>query len=178
MLSFYLSLAISEEESSLIERIYHDHRRTMLLTALAILKDRDQAEDTVQQAFLNTIINLDRIKNKSDQKVLAYLKRTTQNIALNKIRDEGAHSQILYENYSDNLSVEPDFYKRLDRELLLNAVLALPPEARTLLELHIYHECSVADIARQTNAKPKTVQKRLERARNMLIYSLQEKTDD
>ena len=57
-LSFYISLAETAEDKSLIERLYNGYERYMYAVAFSVLHNEQDAEDTVHEAFLRIIKNL------------------------------------------------------------------------------------------------------------------------
>lgn len=54
-LSFYISLAETAEDKSLIERLYNGYERYMYAVAFSVLHNEQDAEDTVHEAFLRII---------------------------------------------------------------------------------------------------------------------------
>ena len=61
MLSIYLSMVETDEERDLVTRIYTHFERMMYKIALGILKNPQDAEDAVSEAFIRIIKNLDKI---------------------------------------------------------------------------------------------------------------------
>ena len=86
MLMLYMSMIDSSEEKRKFERLYLAHKQTMYYVALGILKDVQEAEDAVHQAFLRVMDRLDKIDEQDCHKTRAYLVVITESTAIDIYR--------------------------------------------------------------------------------------------
>lgn len=182
MLNFYLSLIDNEEDRNLFEKIYYSHRKQMLVLAMSILENEDDAEDLVHDVFcavaekhihiLHTITNEQDLKN--------YLLKATKNRALNMKRDRKYHMP-LYESEEALISEESmndssfldAICEKLAYEELVTAIKGLDKKYEEVLYLHFVLELSVNDVGEILNRNTYTVKKQLSRGKKLLLESLE-----
>lgn len=79
MLTFYSSEIDKKCDKQKFERIYLQYRETMFIIANEILKNKENAEDAVQDAFVLIIRNLDNIDDVLSKKTANYIKVIIKN---------------------------------------------------------------------------------------------------
>ena len=119
-LSFYISLAETSEDKSLIERLYNGYERYMYAVAFSVLHNEQDAEDTVHEAFLRIIKNLGEI---------------TRNIAIDRYRHKKKHESGNVELNENTIGSQlPDTSELSNSEL--KAILdSLPYELKEVILL-------------------------------------------
>lgn len=153
---------ISYGTDEYIEKAVATHSKRLLSAAYAILKSTASAEDAVQEAFVKLIIKQPRFNDDEHEK--AWLLRVTVNIALNMLKKEERNSKVIEHE---------TVYTEDDSGQLLDYVLALPVQYRTVIHLFYYEGYSIKEIAFILKVPAATVGTRLSRARAMLKKALE-----
>ena len=149
------------------EKLYNDHHRMMLRCAYSVLKDYDEAEDALQQVFLNLWVCVDRIRNIDEKKLAGYLFMTTKNTCLNivnKMKNIPVCIEEL-ELHAHELNPEENLMKLYDKELLMAAFEKIQVNYRQVIidkaVLHLTDE----EAAKHIGIKPTYARECLCRAR-------------
>jgi RNA polymerase sigma-70 factor, ECF subfamily len=161
------------------------HDRYLYRVARGVLRDDHEAEDIVQQTFLQAFVNF--VDFRGEAKLRTWLTRIAINLALQRRRRQRptvelsqvdtAQERLRSEIYlsSHTLSTpEHTAARKQIREILERAIDDLPPAFRTVLIFRDVEEASVEETANVLGIKPETVRTRLHRARRMLRDSLGE----
>jgi RNA polymerase sigma-70 factor, ECF subfamily len=168
-------------DSALFELLMRRHNERLYRAARAITRDDREAEDVMQQAYVNAFVNLRQFKGEA--RFATWLTRITVNEALARVKQRGK-----YEAFDDQSNVEafvfptstPDperqaFTGEL-RELLEWAIDTLPDGAREVFVLRDVEGLSTAETAAVLEVSEDVVKTRLSRARAALRRSLLERT--
>ncbi|MFZ5675296.1 MAG: sigma-70 family RNA polymerase sigma factor [Pseudomonadota bacterium] len=156
--------------------------------AFWLVRERADAEDVVQDAFLRAFRAFDTVTGDDIKpwllaivrnvayRWLSLRKRRTNVIPLDSVlpsadRDE---TGLIFEVASDAPSPEDMLLGRADQALVHRALDRLPPAFREAIILREMEELSYRDIARITEAPIGTVMSRLARARDQLKEELTE----
>lgn len=140
--------------------------RTMYLTALRYLRNSDDAEDIVQDAYLRLWEkreSLDGIKNTE-----AYTTILVRNLCLDRLRGP----DIIAEDYS-TLTLEPEpapppdseYEHKEDMKTVWRLIQQLPEQQRTILLLRGFEGKSTEEIALETKLEKTHIRVLLSRAR-------------
>lgn len=136
----------------------------------------DQAEDLAQEVFLRAFKGLSGFK--AEAKFFTWLYRIAVNLCL---RTRERNSKFLFQSLEEKSQdgslgktlisdVEP--HQEMERSELRNhvqeAVMALPPDQRSVVILYRYHDLSYEEIAETLNISLAAVKSRLHRARTTL----------
>ena len=78
MLAMYLAMVDDPGAQAKITELYVSYRQMMYYVAYRILKNKEDAEDVVQSAFMRAIDHLDDIDENDVQRTKAYLAIITQ----------------------------------------------------------------------------------------------------
>lgn len=149
--------------------------------ARAVLRDDNEAEDVLQEAYLRAFAKLDSFRGQSS--LLTWLTQITLNEARGRLRrrrgtasieDIGGESAAILAFPAPAGASDPEASaaRSETRRLLERAVDDLPDAFRLVFIMREIEECSVEETATQMGIKPETVKTRLHRARRMLRESL------
>ena len=168
-------------DSALFELLMRRHNERLYRAARAITRDDREAEDVIQQAYVNAFVNLRQFKGEAQ--FATWLTRITVNEALARVKQRGK-----YEAFDDQANVEA-FASRTSasdperqaftgelRELLEWAIDILPDGAREVFVLRDVEGLSTAETAAALDVSEDVVKTRLSRARAALRRSLLERT--
>jgi RNA polymerase sigma-70 factor, ECF subfamily len=146
------------------------HHRTLYRTARAILRDDAEAEDAVQEAFLQAFRALASFRG--DSKLSTWLVRIAANEALTRLRRNakaGAHTDVEPDELmSREAGPERTAQGSELRHLLETHIDTLPEDFRAVFMLRAVDELSVEETAAALDIPEITVRTRYFRARKLL----------
>lgn len=154
------------------ESLYKLYHKRLLYTAKCILKDHQEAENAVQEAWIGIANHLDKIEDVFSRDTFYYLLTATRNVAINML-----YANKKWREYV-NLETLPDFTDhtweeasniREQYDMVVLQIEKLKPHYRTILYLHFVEEWPVKEIAYFLNLKVSTVKQRLVRGKKMLL---------
>lgn len=145
-----------------IETIVKTHSNSMFKAAYAVLKNRDDAEDAVQEAFIKLMEKQPEFSDNEHAK--AWLLRVTINLSKNMLKASWRKNEPETQeaSYTEN---EPD-------EVLF-CVMKLEEHYRTVIHLYYYEGYSIKEIASILKLPSATVRTRLKRGRAKLRTMLE-----
>ena len=152
-----------------IDQLFRNYYSFLCRTVYRIIPDSNLAEDLSQEVFYEVWKKRDRLKINTS--LSAYLRRAARNKALNYIRDQ----RIKFEDQKEfpesiKLSTSPS--KNLETEelekLIEEAIDQLPERCRIVFSLSRFEEMSYAQIARELDISPKTVENQISKALKLL----------
>ena len=168
-------------DPALFELLMRRHNERLYRAARAITRDDREAEDVIQQAYVNAYTNLRQFNGQA--RFGTWLTRITVNEALARVRQRGR-----YEAFDENLSTVETFMswnppptpERLAmtgelRELLESAIDELSDGARETFMLRDVEGLSTAETAASLGVSEDVVKTRLSRARAALRRLLLER---
>lgn len=159
--------------------LYKRHAKKMLRITHRITRNREDAEDAVQECFLNAFLHLKNFDEKS--RFSTWLTRIAMNAALMKLRknhasrevpiDESAEtSELRSEQQLSDASPNPEerCTKREREAILRDAIAKLRPSIRKALEIYNLQECSLEETATVLGISVAAVKARVFHARATL----------
>jgi RNA polymerase sigma-70 factor (ECF subfamily) len=174
----HLVQQVLEGNTALFELIMRRHNERLYRAARAITRDEREAEDVMQQAYLNAFSNLRQFKGHAQ--FATWLTRIAVNEALARVRHRGRYEPLndgasnVERFTSPNSTPDPErqaFTGEL-RDLLEWAIDALPDGAREVFVLRDVEGLSTAETAASLGVSPDVVKTRLSRARGALRRAL------
>jgi RNA polymerase sigma-70 factor (ECF subfamily) len=157
-----------------LETLMRVHNRTLYRTARAILRDDAEAEDAVQDAYLQAYRKLATFRGES--KLSTWLVRITANEALMRRRRSTAALAAApfdeEELVCDAPGPEGEAQRSQARRALETCIDALPDDFRAVFVLRALEELNVAETAAALSIPEATVRTRFFRARGLLRESL------
>ena len=126
--------------------------------AAAIMRNKSEAEDIVQDAFVKLLEKQPLFESLEHE--TAWLIRITVNLCKNRLRSHWRKTTVpLLDDYPAQSG---------EQQNLIETVLLLPAKYRTVIHLFYYEGYSTKEIAGITKQKESTVREQLTRARRML----------
>jgi len=179
---------VAAGEPAAFEALMRRHNRTLFRTARAILRDDAEAEDALQEAYLQAYGAIGNYR--AEAKLSTWLARIVANEALMRVRKRtrraaivplqpGASEDEIDEIPDDNMDDKPErSAQRSEMRRLLEAQIdLLPDDYRVVFVLRAVEELSVEETAEALGIPPATVRTRLFRARSLLREALASKID-
>jgi RNA polymerase sigma-70 factor (ECF subfamily) len=161
-----------------METLMRRHNRTLFRTARAILRDEAEAEDAVQEAYIQAYRSIDRFRGES--KLSTWLVRIAANQALMRRRRRASRGEVIpigEGEMDSNPGPESEAMRGEMGRLLESKIDALPDSYRVVFMLRAIEEMSVDETAAALDMPPATVRTRFFRARGLLRESLARDVD-
>ncbi|MGN0145328.1 MAG: sigma-70 family RNA polymerase sigma factor [Clostridium sp.] len=154
------SLCIDE----IISRDLDDYGNMVLRLAYSYMKNIHDAEDVLQDVFVQLIKNIHIFECTEHKK--SWLVTVTRNVCKNKLKSSWFKRR-------ESL-VEMPYYDEYKNEDIINAVMNLPLKYREVIHLFYYEDYSTVQISEIINKKEATVRSLLHRGRKLLKNVLKE----
>lgn len=146
-----------------IKEVYDRQSRTIYHLAMTYLKNTADAEDVVQNVFVNYIKKKPEFKNQEHEK--AWFIVATKNYCKNMLKN-------FWKTKVDMGEIPEKNYEEKEDSLLLDKIMELPVKYREVLYLYYYEEYSVREIGELLSRKESTIQTQLAAARQKLKNNL------
>ena len=162
-----LAHSLQEEEEAIAE-IVKQHSVMMLNTAYQIVRDRDIAQDVVQDALIKAWQHLPELREPGA--IRSWLKRIVINHCISIERKEARSANFirlpLDQQVTDLVAqVVDDFYEDLERDWdLAQAIKYLPVKQQVVIMLHYYNDMTLPSMAKVLNLSENTLKKRVQAA--------------
>lgn len=172
----------NQGNAAAFQAIMRRHNRRLYRVARGILRDDNEAEDVVQEAYVRAYTHLAEFRG--DAKLSTWLTRIVMNEALGRLRrqrttleltvldsvQDRPGAEIIPFPLADAATENPErsAARREIRQLLERAVDDLPSTYRIVFVMRAVEEMSVEETASYLNLRPETVKTRLHRARRLL----------
>ena len=151
---------IAAGDMSSLTSLYHKTDKAVFGFALSILKNRHDAEDVMQDTYIQI---MKYSKNyKAEGKPMAFILTIVKNLSLDKLR----RNQKTPENLDDHLELAgEDEYEQLENRIMLDTLLnSLSDEERQIVVLHAQTGLKHKEIAEIFNMNISTVLSKYKRA--------------
>ena len=164
----------SAGDASAFNQLMAQHEQRMYAIALRMCKNREDAQDCLQEAMLRVFRAIGAFKGESSFGTWMY--RITMNICLDelrrkkKIRDTSMDA-LLDQGWSPSDMTGSPERKAMQHELrqtLHSAINDLPEDMRAAIILRDIHGCTYDEIARALDVNVGTVKSRISRGREKL----------
>jgi RNA polymerase sigma-70 factor (ECF subfamily) len=159
--------------------LFERHAKKIFHSTLRITRNREDAEDALQECFLSGLVHLNDFDGRSQ--LTTWLTRIAINAALMKLRrnrysrevpmeflDEEGKQRPRFELIDGALNPEDSFVEQERARLLHSALAGLRPRVRAAIEICQLQECSVRETARKLGISTAAAKGRLFHARAAL----------
>jgi RNA polymerase sigma-70 factor, ECF subfamily len=183
-----LARRVAKGDTPAFEALMRRHNRAMFRTARAILHDDAEAEDALQDAYLQAYRTIGGFRG--DAKFSTWMARVVANEALARLRKQVRRAAIVplqagVEIDEVNATMEGSMDKGPEtaarraemRRILEKRIDALPGAYRPVFMLRAVEEYSVEETAAILQIPAATVRSRLHRARSLLREALASEVD-
>ncbi|URZ04466.1 ECF RNA polymerase sigma factor SigW (plasmid) [Clostridium felsineum] len=158
---------ISVGRNEIISQDLDQYGNMLLRLAYSYMKNIYDAEDVVQEVFVQLLKNIDIFE--SDSYKRNWLICVARNICKNKLKSAWFKKCIELE--------EVPCYDRYKDGNVLDSVMNLPLKYREIIYLYYYEEYTTVEISDLINKKESTVRSLLSRGRKLLKKKLKEEYD-
>jgi len=159
-------------ETALFEILMRRHNQRVYRVARAVVKDETEAEDVMQQAYINAFVHLKQFEERSQ--FSTWLTRITVHEALARRRRSKPEDPV--DTFDDMHASQPDPEHRAYAgelgQIIEQAVDALPESYRVVFMLREVEGFSTNETATTLELGEEAVKTRLHRARGMVRRSI------
>lgn len=143
----------------MIEELYTIHFQELLAYIVSACRNREEAEDIVQECFASAMANLDVLEELSRKQRRAWLYKCSKNIMIDRIRKKKSKPEINpQESTNDDLSI-----------FSVNELLTkLPSDEATIFSMRYFYGYNSTEIGKKLSLPPGTVRSKLSSARSKL----------
>ena len=147
--------------------LFDRYSAKMLGVAIRYIKDKERAEDVLQDAFIKVFKNLDRFKH--DGSLEGWIRRIVVNTALDQLRkNKKRQGDIELDNSFLEITTNNFTEERLQAESLMKLVQALPDGYRTVFNMFAIEGYSHKEIAKKLGITENTSKSQYSRAKTAL----------
>lgn len=178
MLAFYLSLALTDDDSEIIEKLYNAYYPVMIFVAKKSLGNMEgYAEDIVHDAMLRIIERIDSLDTSDFVKTKNLCVTIVKNLCYNHLHAAKFSNDSIEkeENIESAVFLEEIVVSEENIRIIENAIDSLSEKYRLICSLKFVQGYKDSEIAALLSMNPSTVRSRIERARNILKKKLKER---
>lgn len=163
-----------EGDTLACEKIFHEYYKSLVIYAGTMLKNRDDAEDVVQQVYVNIWEKRERLEIHTSLK--AFLYRAVYHTTLNKLKQQSVREQYAGEIRSSAVLIQVD--DRLQQKELQHkldeAINELPEQCARIFKMSRYDQLKYQQIADALDLSVKTVENQMGKALKLLREKLKD----
>jgi RNA polymerase sigma-70 factor (ECF subfamily) len=166
---------IQRGDQKAYEEAFRSWYRQLCLYALPIIRDKDEAEEVVQNVFYTIWAKRETLQVSGQLK--SYLYRAVHNECLNKLKHEKVKAGYAADYKASNVSPSNTSYSIETKELgqeIRNALDSLPEQCGIVFRMNRFEEKKYAEIAAELNISIKTVETHMGKALKILRGKLGE----
>ena len=152
------------------EELYETHEQELLRYAVGVCRNREQAEDLVQETFLRAMQNADPFEDLGPSQKRAWLFRTLKNLFCDRFRRASLEDTYAETCREDAAALEPG-YGETENVLLL---AKLPEQDRVLFQMRYLEGYTASELSELFHLPAGTIRARLSRSRAYLKQILRE----
>ncbi|MGE7272745.1 RNA polymerase sigma factor [Brevibacillus panacihumi] len=174
-----LSIASRKIDSASFEQLVRPHLAMAYRTACLIIRDRQLAQDAVQEALVEVYQSLERFDPERGRSFRAWFAKIVTHRALNAVRRFKPVDE--YQEWPDESTNPLDsVIEREEQQQIWKAICGMKVKHRAVVILFYYGDFSVAEIAEMLGVFQGTVKSRLHHARKQIAAELrgQDETPD
>ena len=150
---------VSQRDATAFEQLYDAYHRLVHGIAARMLGDAAAAEDLTQAVFLKIWSSPEAFRGGNFG---AWLSRVTRNRALDALRSRAVRSEgEMPVDIAAEDALEDTVFSQLDGKQVRAALMRLPEEQRTLIEMGFFGGVTHEEIARKTSTPLGTVKTRI-----------------
>lgn len=175
MLFFYLSIIDNDTDRNKFLNVYNNYLDWMLKIAFHFLENQADAEDAVQDVFLDMAMYSMRNIPDSPNELKAYLFICIRNRTAKILQEKGKTNYINFDalyNIASDENTEKNTIESEEKEQLLFQINKLPKMYKDILTLYYFYELKVPEISRHLKISIKTAETRFRRGKLMLKNNL------
>ena len=148
------------------EELYRMFAPNMFGVCLRYAKDRTEAEDNLQDGFVNVFSNLKKFRHEGSFE--GWVRRIMVNVSLSKYRKQHILYPVEDIGKYETQSFNGDILEKISADELINLIRQLPPRYRMVFNLFVMEGMSHKEIGEAMKITEGTSKSNLARARDIL----------
>jgi RNA polymerase sigma-70 factor (ECF subfamily) len=149
----------------------------MLLVCRRYVKNREDAEEVLQDGFYKFFKNLPGFQYMGDAALVGWLKKIMINECLMLLRKKNVFRMVA-ETAAEDIPLQEDALNRLSAAEIINLIMQLPVGYRTVFNLHVVEGMEHGEIARLLGIAEGTSKSQLSKAKSLLQKMLLQKSNN
>jgi RNA polymerase sigma-70 factor (ECF subfamily) len=174
--AYYIEQVLNGEQNA-FARLVDKHKHMVFTVALRIVRNREDAEEIAQDAFVKAYQSLDTFKQES--KFSTWLYRIAFNAAISKTRKKKVETAPIEVNVVENYTLD-EIFENLERletdeqkQIIDLLFETLKPDEAILITLYYYENTQTEEIADITGLSQSNVKVKLHRIRQKMHNEMQ-----
>lgn len=167
---------IREGDKNAFELLFRQYNQPLCSYAMQIIHDPDDAEEMVQDLFVQLWQKRENLEIKTSLK--AYLFRSVHNSCLNYIKHQKIKDAYIQQSISEYQEETFNNYNKHDtkelQQAIRHAIEGLPPERKKVFLMVRYEERRYKEVAKALGISVKTVENQMGKAMQFLRKALNE----
>ncbi len=152
------------------EMIFRRYYKALVRYANTIVKDMDEAEDIVQQVFINLWEKAGVMEVQVSLRSVLY--RSVHNAALNRLKKQVVHSGYVKEMMGQEMAVAEITYHKELQQQISEALDQLPEQCARIFKMSRFDNLKYKEIAEALNLSVKTVENQMGKALKIMREEL------
>ncbi|MDR2569415.1 MAG: sigma-70 family RNA polymerase sigma factor [Oscillospiraceae bacterium] len=181
MILLYISTLDTDDERIKMTQIYERYKSLMLMYARKILKNEEQAENAVHEAFLSIIKHKEKYLSNSCPDLGVPIVIITRNKCFDMLKRANYNEENIdeHEHYleADIVSMDNKLIQNDEYELLRKHLTVLDDLSISILEMRYVLGMSHKEISKVTNLSLDNINKRITRAKSKVRKSYEDRGD-
>jgi len=182
-----LVIALQAGSEAAFAELNRKYANSLYRKIVSITRNHEDAEDVLQETLLRAYLAIDSFEGRS--KLQTWLTRIAINLSLMTLRRRRVRCEASSELFSfsedegpqflvkdPSLNPEEFYLQRERRHRVARAITTLKSPLRTVMQIQLSEDCSLAQIARSLDVSVAAVKARMYRARRHLAQRTQSET--
>jgi len=182
----YVEKALKGDQRA-YQKLTEKYRRPLQFHVAKMVKESEQVEDLVQEAFIKAFKSLDSYS--TNYAFSTWLYRITTNHTIDYLRKKKLNTtsidkpiktregELSFELPDEHAETDRSIIRRQRKKIITKAIDDLPEKYRQVIQMRHIEELSYQEIAEQLDLPLGTVKAHIFRAREMLYKELKDKRD-
>ncbi len=150
--------------------LYQRFYGKMLGISMRYTKDREEADDVLNRAFLKIFTSIDQYEHKGS--LSGWIARVVFNTAIDFVRSRTRYREVMDYNSEEETRIEASVIEQLFEEDLFNEIQKLPDTTRTVFSLYVIDGYKHREIAELLEINENTSKWHLARGKKQLRKAL------
>lgn len=184
MFAYFLMIETPEEQEK-FEKFYLVYRQRMYQIAFSILRNKQDAEEAVQDSFLSILSCLDKLNEEECHKTWNYIVTIVKNNCFNKHKKKKRFLNISYEDYMKEnegtdgaMDLADQIIQKEQITLIAELIQQLSYPYKEVLYLQYYNNMNGKEIANILDKSPENIRQISKRAKKKLEQLFRERNEE
>ena len=165
--------ACKRHDERAYKQLYDIYAPMMLTVCMRYARDRDAAQDILQDGFVKVFRHIRMLKD--PMQLEGWMRRLMMNTAINSLRR--VRESISLDDIGEKEAPAALHYDRYDMERITQAIQSLPEQYRVVFNLYEIEGYSHAEIGERIGLKESSVRAVLTRAKQRLVRALGDRNE-